>query len=150
MTLELKKEAEPRPQVLLIHRAFIKNGNQFLIIQRHSEDRYKPNLWELPGGKLDQNKDLYNTLHDEILEETGLRVEITQPLAHIEGRLLSEGPYSGLAYIGITSICHLTDNPRIILSAEHQNYAWVTINDMTKYDLTSESACAINALSLLS
>jgi 8-oxo-dGTP diphosphatase len=146
MSPENKTEQESRPQVLLIHRALIQNANLILIIQRAQDDRYRPNEWELPGGKLEKGEDIYQALTGEVKEETGLEVEIIKPIAHVNGHLITEGPYTGLPYVGLTSVCQLTDNPHITLSCEHQAFRWVSNNEINNLNITPETKAALEAL----
>ena len=53
---------------LIIH------GNEILLVKRRDEpDR---NKWAIPGGKLELNETLEDGLKREMLEETGLTVEV--------------------------------------------------------------------------
>ena len=48
-----------------------------LILQRSSDETVFPDMWELPSGKREPLETSANTLHREILEETGINIEIS-------------------------------------------------------------------------
>lgn len=120
----------------------IKNG-KFLIAKRASTEKAFPNLWTVPGGKLEMDdyvkspKDTavhwYNifekVLQREIMEETGLKVK-------------------NIRYLTSLSFIRSDNIPTIIISlfADHHEgditlcpalteYAWVTLEEAKHYDL---------------
>lgn len=54
--------------------ALIKKGDKFLLCQRKEDDRYA-NLWEFPGGTVEEDEDLKEAIKREIDEELGLNIE---------------------------------------------------------------------------
>lgn len=127
---------EPRPQVLLVNRSIVLNdSNKFLLIQRAEDDRHLPGLWEFPGGKLEEGRDLSHALEDEVLEETGLTVLPITRVSDMHSRLLTEGPYKGLAYVCLTGISRLVGG-KTTLSDEHQAYRWVSLASAYKMKIT--------------
>lgn len=55
--------------------AIIKNNDgDILFLKRFSYDRSFPDIYCLPGGKVEKNEDLKSTLHREVKEETNLNV----------------------------------------------------------------------------
>ncbi|HEV2358378.1 MAG TPA: NUDIX hydrolase [bacterium] len=59
--------------------AIIENGEGGVLLARHTYRRDAP--WALPGGWVQRGEDPSNTIVREILEETGLTVEVLAPLA---------------------------------------------------------------------
>ena len=56
--------------------AFLIHGNQFLLLKRAK----KPLIWGPPGGKLRIDEDPIIGLQRELQEETGLQVQLFQPV----------------------------------------------------------------------
>ena len=55
--------------------AIIKNcNNEILFLKRFSYDRAFPDIYCLPGGKIDENEAIVDALHREVKEETDLDV----------------------------------------------------------------------------
>lgn len=86
--------------------------------------------WEVPGGKLEEEEDLVTALSTEVLEETGLQIIQTFPLAYIESNLITTGRYSGLPYVVIFSIGEVAGNTHVVLSQEHDNHLWRSLGDI--------------------
>ena len=58
-------------------RGIIKNGSgEILIVKRHPKSKTDPEMWELPGGKVERGEFFADALVREIKEETNLDVEI--------------------------------------------------------------------------
>lgn len=54
-------------------RGIIKNdSNEILIVKRHPKSRTDPEMWELPGGKVEKGEFFTEALVREIMEETSL------------------------------------------------------------------------------
>lgn len=111
--------------------------NKTLIIQRSANEEVYPNLWELPSGK----RELFETSEDavkrEVKEETGLNVEPVMPVSVFEFRV--EKPDEIRDATQISFLVKPTGNKRVALSSEHQNYAWVTEDELANYKLSEET-----------
>ncbi|MEM1312065.1 MAG: NUDIX domain-containing protein [Patescibacteria group bacterium] len=99
--------------------------NRFLILKRSSIST-NPGLWDLPGGNV-----LYGELHQdslarELLEETGLTdIQELKP-AIVNTRYIPEKMLYRL-YIGYKA---KTLGTKIILSSEHDDFQWVTLEEV--------------------
>ncbi len=62
--------------------ALIKNKDKFLICQRNPDDHYA-NLWEFPGGTVEDKEDLPQAIEREIKEELGLEIEAKELLTEL-------------------------------------------------------------------
>ncbi|MFA5420646.1 MAG: NUDIX domain-containing protein [Patescibacteria group bacterium] len=80
----------------LIILGLIKNdNNEFLLSQRYDPDVLDAHLrWDLPGGTNEFGEGLEETLKREILEETGLEVEIKEMLPKSISRKWKHKDYS--------------------------------------------------------
>jgi len=63
-----KKELNARLAV----KAFIVHKNKLLIVKRAKDEVHMPEIWELPGGRLNPGEDPFIGIIREIREETGL------------------------------------------------------------------------------
>ena len=57
-------------------RGIIKNNDKILIVKRHPKSRTDPEMWELPGGKVEKGEFFADALVREIKEETNLDVKV--------------------------------------------------------------------------
>lgn len=61
----------------LTMRGIIKNNaGEILILKRHPKSRTDPEMWELPGGKIENSEFFDDALVREIKEETALDVKV--------------------------------------------------------------------------
>jgi len=105
----------------------IKN-NQFLISKRLTTGML-PNLWELPGGKLMNNEIPECGLKREILEETGLKINIKKHIGKVKHQ------YSHFKINIDLFICNFqAGNPRALKS---QKIQWITRNQIKDFAFPS-------------
>lgn len=91
------------------------NDQGQLLILKHV---YRPQLlWGLPGGYVSRREDPADTVVRELLEETGLTIEVVSPLL-VEHGLIAN--HLDLAYL-----CRLGHDGEIHLSNEILDYRWV-------------------------
>jgi 8-oxo-dGTP diphosphatase len=117
--------------------AAILDNDKILIIQRSSQENLYPDMWELPSGKREELEDTNKALIREVLEETGLKVEIIKILSVFDYQI-----NKGIEIRDATQINYLVKiigNKKIKLSADHKNYSWVGLEDISKYDITKET-----------
>ncbi|WP_407270362.1 (deoxy)nucleoside triphosphate pyrophosphohydrolase [Radiobacillus sp. PE A8.2] len=55
--------------------AIIENKNNEILCALRSPQMSMPNLWEFPGGKVEQGEDLYTAIEREISEELDCKIE---------------------------------------------------------------------------
>jgi len=107
--------------VRLAAKAFIVDAGAVLAVQRAGDDVQEPGIWELPGGRLELAEEPRTGLEREVGEETGLSIEVGRPLTvrHFERD-------DGQTVTMIVFRC-TTDNRGVTLSTEHQDAAWVPL-----------------------
>lgn len=58
--------------------AVVRDGNSILLVKRGREPGR--GLWAVPGGKVERGEELRATARREVEEETGLRIEVGDPV----------------------------------------------------------------------
>ncbi|MEJ5359970.1 MAG: A/G-specific adenine glycosylase [Desulfobacterales bacterium] len=76
-----KRPSHPLPTVPVAVGVVFKNGR--VLVTRRPEEGLLGGLWEFPGGKIEPGEDPREACRREIAEETGLAVEVGEPLALI-------------------------------------------------------------------
>ena len=116
----------PLPSV----RAIIRNEkNEILLLKRAAGDNFG-GRWCLPGGKVDYGQRVEDVVMREVKEETQLVCTETKFLFYMDG-LPSEEFYAHCIILYFA--CNVSGE--IKLNEESDEYKWVTINDMAKYDI---------------
>jgi 8-oxo-dGTP diphosphatase len=119
---------DSKPLALSVRILLFNPEGQVLLLLRSKRSKTNPGRWELPGGKIDPGESFDTALNREIMEETGLTVQIhhaagtaEQDVAgwHVIHLVLTGTIQSGMARI----------------SDEHEEFCWVGIDEMNTMDL---------------
>jgi 8-oxo-dGTP pyrophosphatase MutT (NUDIX family) len=97
----------------------IEAEGKILFVQR-AKHKAGPLLWECPGGKFNENETSEECARRELFEETGLQVK---DLSHFSTSY-AKTPSSEFVFHVFKA--KLEKIPAILLSEEHQDYAWCT------------------------
>ncbi len=112
-------------RLIAVSAAIITNNNKILLAQRgrNKSEAYK---WEFPGGKLEANETVEESLKREIQEELGIQIEV--------GELLGESIYHYPA-ASVRLIAHYAEwISGDIEPTEHEAIIWVAKNELKNYD----------------
>ena len=99
-------------------KGIVRKDDQVLILVKHNGEL------DLPGGRVEKEETVKSALLREISEETGLNVEIHDP---VEKWSFYKPPNSLIS--GITLECSYLDG-NINLSSEHKRYFWAALDDI--------------------
>ena len=97
--------------------------DRLLVIKRSSKDIQKPGIWEIPGGRLEQGEDPIKGLKRETKEETGLEIDVLNPLS-VRHFTRDDGQKITM----IIFLCRAF-KAEIRLSKEHTEYDWISLAD---------------------
>lgn len=106
-------------------KAVIQNKNgKFLIVREGAR-------WQAVGGRLSKGEKLEDGLRRETEEETGITNLEVGKVIHVDEWFAK--PEGELKHIVALFFLCKADPEKIILSDEHQEYAWVSANDLESY-----------------
>jgi 8-oxo-dGTP diphosphatase len=100
----------------------VNNKNQVLLIKRHER-----NYWERPGGKVEFGEDTISALKREVLEETGIQIQINGVM-DINEQIESKKHWIGFHYMAE----YKKGSARIIEPKKHEAVKWFDIDKLPK------------------
>lgn len=113
---------------------FIVKKGKFLLVKRSENDKFLPGDWEIPGGKLELGETAEEGVMREVLEETGLDVEVSSIISNWE----YEHNSNQTRYVQLDFLCKAQNNQEVQLSNEHSDYTWVTFDELKNYKMSRE------------
>ena len=115
-------------------KAVIVRDNKVLILREAStyEDGSNTGKYHFPGGRINPGEPFAEGLKREVREETGLEIEIIEPLYVGEWFPTIKGVPNHI--VAMFMICTAEDKP-IVLSDEHDAYEWVDEISMANFVL---------------
>ena len=87
-------------------------------------------LYGLPGGRMNPSESYDAALHREVLEETGLKVDILYPIYVGEWSPTIKGQKCHI--VAIFSVCR-AKTAEVKLSEEHDSFAWIDPREVKKF-----------------
>lgn len=124
----------------IVAAGIVVNNNKVLIIQRAADDTF-PNMWEVPSGKREELERTVDAVKREVKEETGLTVEICEPIGVFEFSVEKENEIRDC--VQICFLCKPIGKTEVVISTEHQNYIWVSKDELGSYKLSPETKANI-------
>ncbi len=97
--------------------------NRFLLLRRSASD-FCAGIYEIPGGSVDTGEILETAAARELFEEAGINVSVDQlePIGIFEFHNVETGKHKTKFAFAV----HLSDEPEIKLSPDHDEYKFLT------------------------
>jgi len=102
------------------------NNNQEILIARRGKNKLLPDLWEFPGGKLEQNESYKDALYRELKEEINISIKVDL----IESLLVKTISYGDFDCKVEFFLCNEWEGE--ILALEQQQLIWQKIDDLER------------------
>ena len=99
--------------------------HKVLLLQRNDGN----NVWEIPGGKRENNEDIVDALKREVQEETGLIIN-EYKLVYVSP--IFENHPVLKPFLNIGYLCFVDDSD-VIISNEHLDYKWLSVEDLSNH-----------------
>jgi 8-oxo-dGTP diphosphatase len=112
----------------------INDDGKVLLLREASTNKEGTNLGRYcnPGGRLNPGETYEDGLRREVMEETGLSIELLYPIYVGEWHPVINGiPHQ---IIAIFTVCK-AGSSEVKLSEEHDDYKWIKAEDRNKYDI---------------
>jgi len=111
------------------------NKGKVLILKRSLAEKYCPNFWDLPGGKVENDETLLKAARREAKEESGLDVKLAQKYFYIF--------HCQNVELDIYGFKAETNNGRVVLSEEHTEFKWISKDKWKSLKYTSSVKATI-------
>ncbi|WP_292824051.1 NUDIX domain-containing protein [Methanobrevibacter sp.] len=115
----------------LTMRGVIKNtDNEILILKRHPKSKTDPEMWELPGGKVEKGEHFTNALIREIKEETNLDCEVGDFCEAVQNDYMHKRTVQLIMYL---------ENIKgdVKISEEHTEFMWADLEKIRSLEISS-------------
>ncbi|MDO8647994.1 MAG: NUDIX domain-containing protein [Candidatus Diapherotrites archaeon] len=106
--------------------------NNLLLVRRSHDDKVAAGLWEIPGGRLELGESPFDGLKREVMEETGIPIDIGAPV--------NVQHFTNTDKVVITMIifkCKALSKEVKLVDGELSEFGWVKIPEakakITKY-----------------
>lgn len=112
-------------------RGIIKNDNdEILIVKRHPKSKTDPEMWELPGGKVESGEFFTDALIREIKEEVNLDVNVGDFAEAIQNDYSHKRTIQIMMYLDVIE-------GEVKISEEHTEWMWANLNKIRTLKLSS-------------
>ena len=112
-------------------RGVIKNNeDKILIVKRHPKSKTDPEMWELPGGKVEKGEHFADALIREIKEETDLDCEVGDFCEAVQNDYMHKRTVQLVMYL-----TEIEGNVKI--SEEHTEFMWASLDELKTLEISS-------------
>lgn len=115
-------------QFFVATHALIEKDGKFLVTKRSAINDYKPGEWDIPGGTVEAGEVMEESLRREVLEESGLQVEIKKCL----NIFTNLGSLPERQYFQVTYFCSYVRGEVMLNPEEHDEYQWLSVDEVRK------------------
>lgn len=120
--------------------AVIFRQDRVLLVQRGREPAY--GRWSLPGGLVELGETLEEAVKREVLEESGLNVEVRDLVAALDRVILDDKGRIEYHYILLDFLCECPQGEPVPAS-DALDCVFTPIEDLARFDLTEGAADVI-------
>jgi len=134
-----------RNKTKLVVLGLIENqDHEFLLSQRFDPDVPEAHLkWDLPGGTNEFGESLEATLEREILEETGLKVKVSEMFPKSISRTWNHKQFN-LHTVVFCYHCSLMEGKVHLNDHKIYDLRWATFDELGNYDFLPTTKCFID------
>ena len=120
-----------KPAYGLTVRGIIKNSaDEILIVKRHPKSRTDPEMWELPGGKVEKKEHFADALVREIKEETNLDCEVGDFCEAVQNDYMHKRTVQLIMYLDDVS-------GDVKISEEHTDWMWANLDKIETLEIST-------------
>lgn len=119
-----------RPYGLTVRGIVKNNKDEILIVKRHPKSRTDPEMWELPGGKVENGEFFTDALVREIKEETNLDVKVGDFADAIQNDYMHKRTVQLMMYL-------VDVKGDVKISEEHTDWMWASLKKIKNLEIST-------------
>ena len=113
------------------------SSDQVLMIRRAKQPRR--GQWSLPGGAQELGETVFDAAKREVLEETGLDIEILEMLDVVDSIRLDDSGKVQYHYTLIDFVALVNGSEKPNAASDASEVVWMTLEEISKLELWSET-----------
>ncbi len=106
--------------------ALVRDG-QVLLVHRRADKRANPDVWDLPGGVVEEGESELEALARELREELGVRIEVGST-SHLDR--VTAGPADEPALLSAWLVPQWQGTPANVAPEEHDGIGWFGLDEL--------------------
>jgi 8-oxo-dGTP diphosphatase len=107
--------------------AVIRNdAGRYLVLKRHEREIAYPGMYTFPGGKVEGNESIEETLAEEIREEAGLQMKPGKILLKDKSFIRPDDQTVKV----FSYLCEVESTEPVTISEDFTDYKWIGIDDL--------------------
>ena len=118
------------PYGLTVRGVILNENDELLILKRHPKSRTDPEMWELPGGKVEKGEFFTDALLREIKEETNLNSNIGDFFEAIQNDYTHKRTVQIMMYLKDIE-------GEVQISDEHIDWMWADLDKIRSLELST-------------
>lgn len=118
-------------QIICAAGIIVKDGKMLMTKRRDLRPEFN-DKWEFPGGGVETGETFLQTLHNEVLEETGFKVNIQEQMPDIVTTLVNKDAYQVHLFM---CVCTIKSGKIKLAPSESSDYGWFTYGEALKADM---------------
>ena len=125
----------------IVATGFLTENGKALVVKRSGNEKFLPEYFELPGGKVNFGEDPSDGLIRELMEETNLVITAGSPF-----RTFAYVSSDGTRHtVEITYSCTTENSTTLKLSDAHTEYMWINEEEIDNFLISEEMKKSIQA-----
>ncbi|OGZ02610.1 MAG: hypothetical protein A2946_01610 [Candidatus Liptonbacteria bacterium RIFCSPLOWO2_01_FULL_53_13] len=107
--------------------AVVRNSEgKYLVLKRSEREIAYPGMYTFPGGKVEDNDTVEETLVKEVEEEAGMKLKQGKILLKDKSFIRPDGQTVKV----FSYLCEVEDASKVTISDDFTDYRWITVRDL--------------------
>jgi 8-oxo-dGTP diphosphatase len=112
-----------------------KDGKVLLLREAAYDEGTNAGKWDVPGGRINPEESIYEALRREVMEESGLEIEVIETLGSGETFPTIKGEACHI--VRLYTLC-APKSEEVVLSGDHDSYEWVDPKNLDDRECVSD------------